>query len=167
MSALFFTQVFTTWPWFFHIHVSWVCFSFAYFTWFELFERLSPSDKFQLSTPSHTGGGREEDSLWQQICQVIDDWEAWRNPNTSVETISAAVGTNRIYVARCIREHTGLTVNDYINQKRVDFMATELKKGPLNHKESYFAAGYRSRQTAYRNFIKFKGVSPTEFVISQ
>ena len=94
----------------------------------------------------------------------MDDWEAWRNPNTSVETISTAVGTNRIYVARCIKEHTGLTVNDYINQKRVDFMATELKKDPSSHKEIYFSAGYRSRQTAYRNFLKFKGVSPTEFV---
>ena len=164
MSVLFFTQVFTTWPWSFHIHVSWVCFSFAYFTWFELFERLSPSVHFQLSTPSQIREVREEGSLWQQICQVIDDWEAWRNPNTSVETISAAVGTNRIYVARCIKEHTGLTVNDYINRKRVDYMAAELKKAPSSHKEIYFAAGYRSRQTAYRNFIKFKGISPTEFM---
>lgn len=98
-------------------------------------------------------------------CQVIDDWEAWRNPNTSVETIRTAVGTNRIYVARCVKEHTGLTVNDYINRKRVDFMAAQLSKtaNPV-HKEIYFAAGYRSRQTAYRNFLKFKGVSPTEFV---
>ncbi len=168
MGLLFFTQVFTTWPWSFHIHVSWVCFSFAYFAYFELFERL---------TPTVTDSQGEKDSspfilhsslsLWQQICQVIDDWEAWRNPNTSVETISTAVGTNRIYVARCIREHTGLTVNDYINQKRVDFMAAELKKAPLSYKEIYFAAGYRSRQTAYRNFLKFKGVSPTEFTTAQ
>ena len=64
----------------------------------------------------------------------------------------------------CSLGELGLTVNDYINQKRVDFMATELKKAPLSHKEIYFAAGYRSRQTAYRNFLKFKGVSPTEFV---
>ena len=70
-------------------------------------------------------------------------------------------------MARCIREHTGLTVNDYINQKRVDFMAAELKKAPLSYKEIYFAAGYRSRQTAYRNFLKFKGVSPTEFTTAQ
>jgi AraC-like DNA-binding protein len=164
MGLLFFVQVFTTWPWSFHIHVTWVCVSFAYFAFFELFERLSPT-AHQLSTPPHTGGGREGVPLWQQICQVIDDWEAWRNPNTSVETISAAVGTNRIYVARCVKEHTGLTVNDYINQKRVDYMAAELSKtaNPV-HKEIYFAAGYRSRQTAYRNFLKFKGVSPTEFV---
>ena len=168
MVLLFFTQVFTTWPLSFHIHVSWVCASFAYFAYFELFERLTPTAQLLPSTPPHTGGGREgiSVSLWQQICQVVDDWEAWRNPNTSVETISAAVGTNRIYVARCVKEHTGLTVNDYINQKRVDFMAAELKKAPLSHKEIYFSAGYRSRQTAYRNFLKFKGVSPTEFVNS-
>ena len=167
MSVLFFTQAFTSWPWSFHIHVSWVCFSFAYFTWFEIFERLSPSvADSQGETDSSLFTLHSSLSLWEQICQVIDDWEAWHNPNTSVETISAAVGTNRIYVARCIKEHTGLTVNDFINQKRVDFMAAELKKAPLSHKEIYFAAGYRSRQTAYRNFLKFKGVSPTEFVTS-
>ena len=55
-------------------------------------------------------------------------------------------------------------MNDYINQKRVDYMASKLQEGTLSHKEIYFAAGYRNRYTAYRNFIKFKGVSPTEFV---
>jgi AraC-like DNA-binding protein len=163
MALLFFTQVFTTLPWSFHIHVTWVCATFVYFTCFELFERLSPSTLPQPSTPIASGDERGNTSLWEQICQVVDEWEAWRNPNTSVETISTAVGTNRIYVARCIKEHTGLTVNDYINQKRVDFIASELKKAPLSHKEIYFAAGYRSRQTAYRNFLKFKGVSPTDF----
>ena len=165
MGVLFFIQVFTTWPWSFHIHVTWVCASFAYFAYFELFERLTPTvTESRSEVDSSLFTLHSSLSLWQQICQVVDDWEAWRNPNTSVETISAAVGTNRIYVARCIKEHTGLTVNDYINQKRIDFMAAELKKTPSSHKEIYFAAGYRSRQTAYRNFIKFKGVSPTEFV---
>ncbi len=164
MVVLFFVQVFATWPWSFHVHVLWVCASFAYFAYFELFERLSPAAILQPSISSAAEKGGEETSLWQQICQVVDEWEAWRNPNTSVETISAAVGTNRIYVARCVKEHTGLTVNDYINQKRVDYMAAELKKTPLSQKEIYFAAGYRNRHTAYRNFIKFKGVSPTEFV---
>ena len=68
--------------------------------------------------------------FWPMICQVMDEWEAWRNPNTSVETLSTAVGTNRIYVARCIKEHTGMTFNDYMNQKRISFMAAQLRLDP-------------------------------------
>ena len=152
--VLFLLQEFSTWPYFHHIHILTISATLACFTWFEIYERLKPVPLSQVDEP---------DTLWAQICQVVDGWEAWRNPNTTVNTISTAVGSNRIYVARCVKEHTGLTVNDYINQKRVDFMATELQKAPANYTEVYFAAGFRSRQTAYRNFMKFKGVSPSEF----
>lgn len=105
--------------------------------------------------------------FWPMICQVMDEWEAWRNPNTSVETLSTAVGTNRIYVARCIKEHTGMTFNDYMNQKRISFMAAQLRLDPTqDHKHLYFDVGFRSRHTAYRNFVKFIGSSPTDFISS-
>lgn len=146
-----------------------VCASLAYFANFELYERLSPSGEdssagYSRFSTTNQQSPHEPLPLWEKISEIVDGWEAWRNPNTSVETISTAVGTNRIYVARCIKEHTGLTVNDYINQKRVDYMASELKKASLSHKEIYFSAGFRSRQTAYRNFLKFKGVSPTDYM---
>lgn len=48
--------------------------------------------------------------------------EIWRDPNTTVESLSADIGTNRIYVANSIRENTGLTFNDFLNKKRVEFM---------------------------------------------
>ena len=78
--------------------------------------------------------------------------------------LSAAIGTNRIYVARCIKEHTGMTFNDYMNSKRVEFMANLLRQNPTqNQKQLFFAAGFRSYPTAHRNFTKFKGCSPTEY----
>jgi len=105
--------------------------------------------------------------FWPMICQVMDEWEAWRNPNTTVETVSTAVGTNRIYVARCIKEHTGMTFNDYMNEKRIHYMAAQLRLNPTqDHKHLYFDVGFRSRHTAYRNFVKFVGSSPTDFIAS-
>ncbi|MBR1412678.1 MAG: hypothetical protein IJ577_06075 [Prevotella sp.] len=50
MGLLSFTQVFTTWPWSFHIHVTWVCVSFAYFAYFELFERLTMSARMGIQS---------------------------------------------------------------------------------------------------------------------
>lgn len=105
------------------------------------------------------------DQLWKSISRFMDELELWRNPNTNVETLSSAVGTNRIYVARCIQEHTGLSFNDYLNKKRIEFIAKRLCEDPeLKQEALYFEAGYRSRQTAYRNFVKFAGCSPTEFL---
>ena len=154
MGLLFMTQVFTRWPLFHHIHILWVCFALAYYTWFEVFERLSPVS-FILTT-QHAKVAKDngqEDALWLRICQTMDEWEVWRNPDTTAENLSMALGTNRIYVARCIKEHTGLTFNDYLNSQRIEYMADQL-------------AGFRNRQTAFRNFVKFKGVSPTEFIAS-
>ena len=82
-----------------------------------------------------------------------------------METLSQALGTNRIYVARSIHDHTDMTFNDFLNKKRIDFMAAQLRQDPTqDHKSLYFDAGYRSRQTAYRNFVKFMGCSPTDYV---
>ena len=164
MCVLFFVQVFSTWPFSFHIHVLWVCASFIYFTLFEFLERLKP---IPIDEPviRPLNPSEQRDAMWIQICQMTDSWEVWRNPDTSVETLSTALGSNRIYVARCIRQHTGLTVNDFINKKRVDYMTAELRKDPRrDHKSLYFQAGFRSRQTAYRNFVKFAGCAPSEFV---
>ena len=55
--------------------------------------------------------------------------------------------------------------NDYMNSKRVDFMANLLRQNPTqNQKQLFFAAGFRSYPTAHRNFVKFKGCSPTEYI---
>lgn len=107
----------------------------------------------------------ECDAYWQSICQVMDEQEVWRNPNTTVETVSRLIGTNRYYVARCIRKHTGMTFNDYMNRKRVNYMVNKLKKTPTtDQKTLYFEAGFRSRTAAYRNFVKFVGCSPTDYL---
>jgi AraC-like DNA-binding protein len=43
----------------------------------------------------------------------------------------------------------------------------ELKRNPdANIQELFIDAGYRHRSTAWRQFQKLKGVSPTEFVSS-
>ena len=48
-------------------------------SWFEVYERLKPVP---------VGQAKQADTLWAQICQVVDGWEAWRNPNTTVNTES-------------------------------------------------------------------------------
>ncbi len=168
MGLLFLTQVFTRWPIFHHVHILWICFALAYYTWFEVFERLNPVAFTHTAQHAKVPKNDEQqDVLWLRICQTMDEWEAWRNPDTTAESLSMALGTNRIYLARCIKEHTGLTFNDYLNSQRVEFMADQLQRDPQrDHKSLYYEAGFRSRQTAFRNFVKFKGVSPTEFIAS-
>lgn len=165
ISVLYFSQAFTSSPIALALHLLWLIIAMCYFTWYELSERLSP-----IPMPEQIGGGTApagKGNLWQQVCTVMDLEEAWRNPNMTVEVLSRQLGTNRIYVARAIKEHAGMTFNDFMNSKRVAFITVALRQNPSQSLlELYFAAGFRSRDTARRNFVKFMGCSPTEYIAS-
>ena len=181
ITLLYFGHVFINLPVFMTLHILWGTFVVFYFYYYERHIRILPSPRNEMESPdsddadpvpapamaNRAGVDEATFDFWPMICQVMDEWEAWRNPNTSVETVSTAVGTNRIYVARCIKEHTGMTFNDYMNQKRISYMAAQLRLDPSqDHKHLYFDVGFRSRHTAYRNFVKFIGSSPTDFIAS-
>ena len=170
ITILFYANVLSNLPIFFYLHMLWGLCAGIFFYYFELVVRLLPPAEVEQkpSEPSSTeyavGEAADRDDYWPRICQVMDEWEEWRNPNTTVETVSRVLGTNRNYVGRCIREHTGMTFNDYMNRKRIDFIAAQLRRDPQqDHKTLYFEAGFRSRTAAYRNFVKFMGTSPTDF----
>ena len=170
ISVFFYGQVLTTCYVFYCLHMLWIAFAMAYFTYYEVHERLlpvsMPDQQTQLGQAATSQYRQME--LWEGICQVMDLDKVWRNPNTTVETVSRELGTNRIYVARCIREHTGKTFNDFMNAKRVEYIASQLHQNPFaSLKELFFAAGFRSRDTANRNFTKFIGCSPSEYMMRQ
>ena len=156
------------------LHVLWGTYAILHFTYYELCVRLQPPVEVNMAKMAkpvlpemENSQPADADDYWARLCQVMDETEVWRNPDTTVDTVSRFIGTNRIYLARCIREHTGMTFNDYINKKRTAFMACQLRSNPQqDNKALYFEAGFRSRTSAYRNFVKFMGCSPTVFVAS-
>ncbi len=179
MTLLFYCEAFTNMSIFFCLHMSWCIFVVGYLTYHEFSDRLLPpagKDKEDdladvESTPALADNGKGVDAVpdtrdyWPRFCQLMDNREEWRNPDTTIETVCRAIGTNRVYLMQSIREHTSMTFNDFLNRKRIDFMADELRRDPQqDHKNLYFEAGFRSRTAAYRNFVKFIGISPTDFV---
>lgn len=152
------------------LHMSWAAFVSLYFIRYELTDRILPSAKSERMENDETpiaNSINHANDLWNNIDYIMDHNQIWRNPDTTVETLSKDMGTNRIYVADSIREHTGLTFNDYMNRKRATFMADQLRQDPNQDQKSlFYDAGFRSRQTAYRNFVKFIGCSPSDFASS-
>lgn len=170
ITVLYFLALFTTQDIYIDLHLLWTSFTTIYFARFELTVRILPSAKSETmennEVPIADIINRTQD-LWTNIDYIMDHNQIWRNPDTTVETLSRDIGTNRIYVADSIREHTGLTFNDYMNRKRATFMADQLRQDPNQDQKSlFYDAGFRSRQTAYRNFVKFIGCSPSDFVSS-
>lgn len=104
------------------INFLWGVFFFSYMTYYELKLRIIPPIEAQdlPDEPEPIQPDNTQDDLWQRISCQMEKNEIWRNPDVSVEIMSRDVGTNRIYVADCIREHTGLTFNDFLNNSTED-----------------------------------------------
>ena len=77
------------------------------------------------------------------------------------------IGSNKDYVSRCFRQNADTTFLDYINRLRVSYITDELRRNPLqDQRDLFYSVGFRSKTTAYRNFCKYVGQSPSEFIAS-
>ena len=141
-----------------------------YYTWYELHERILPPQISEAEADSSlfTIHSSLQDDLWPRIVKVIHDDDHWRNPNLSLDMLCQLLASNKDYVLRSFRQHADTTFLDYINSQRISYVTEELRRDPTqNLRELFFNAGFRSKTTAYRNFLKYNGVSPSEFIASQ
>lgn len=147
--------------------VTWMAF-FLGVAYYELKERLVVSSPKMVATPSESASpDSENNELWTRIIEIMESNNEWRNPDINLSTLSQQAFSNRTYVSESFKRHTGMTFNEYLAKRRIDYVAEELKQHPdTNIQELFIKAGYRHRSTAWRHFQKQKGISPTEYIES-
>ena len=166
MAALYFGYQLTLWMPVHLVHQVYVGLFFVYYTYFELEERLLPAAE-ENTTPPSSPDSDSGDGLWQCIRRELDEKQAWKNPELTVEGLALLVGSNKTYVHQAFATHGGTNYKDYVNRRRVEFIASELRSKPNQNLESlFYRAGYRSRTTAGRNFKDIMGVSPSDYAAS-
>ena len=140
---------------------------FVLITYFELRERLLPSESWTMPETNDSVPVSEEKGLWDRIITALDNEEKWREASLNLNTLSDYLKSNRTYVGDAVKQNTGLTFNEYINQRRVNYIVEQLKRNPETSLPKLFAyVGYNQRTTAVRNFQKITGVTPAEFIES-
>ena len=144
-------------------------------TEFELSDRLRPPHEGldddtdpapiqPLPDIQATDGAAPEFGLWSRVCQLMENQEVWRDPDLSLSELARLSGTNITYLNRIIKQEVGMGFKDYLNNKRIKSVASQLRRSPdLDIQEAFFNAGFRSRTTAWRNFKDIMGTTPTEF----
>lgn len=140
---------------------------------FELKDRLTPGDEEAEDAPEAAPKAVPEPvpadlpaefGLWTRVGIVMDQEEAWRDPDLSLGELAKRCGTNTTYLVQIIRGETGDTFKTFVNAKRIDYVTRQLREHPgLDIQTAFFNAGYRSRATAWRNFKEIVGVTPTEY----
>ena len=81
----------------------------------------------------------------------------------SLEQVAHHVSVSSFYFSKLFRQVTGMTFTEYVNRQRVEWAKRELQHTNRRVTEVAYGVGYQSLSQFNRNFLKFVGLSPTEF----
>ena len=141
--------------------ILWLLFFFSV-SWYDLRERLVVSQ-----VVSEHGDARDstDDCLWGKIIVLLDNNDKWRDPNLSLSSLSELLGSNRTYVGESFKRNTGMTFIEYVTKRRIDYVIARMEDNPkADIHDLFIHVGYRQRSTAWRNFQKITGMTPTQFI---
>ena len=141
----------------------WLSF-FIFVAYYELNERLLVPSAGDKKTDEESIGA-DVDDLWEHIVLLLESNGKWRSPELSLTSLSEQLESNRTYVGEAFKRNTDRTFVEYITHRRIDYVVKVLRHNPdANIHELFIYVGYRQRSTAWRNFQKITGFTPTEFV---
>ena len=142
--------------------IVWITFFLAV-AWYELRERLLVPQTV-LEQVESCDGDSTDDSLWKEINLLLDNNDKWRDPNLSLSSLSEQLASNRTYVGEAFKRNARMTFIEYLTKRRIGYVIDALQANPnADIHELLNYVGYRQRSTAWRNFRKITGMTPTEF----
>lgn len=103
-----------------------------------------------------------DELLMERIMKCIND--NIDNSNLDVSLICKEAGISRSHLHRKMKEMTGLTVHDFIQNIRMEQAARLLTEQKINITQVAYAVGYSSQPSFSAAFRKHFGVSPTEYI---
>ena len=142
--------------------IVWITF-FLGIAWYELKERLVSSER--LGHDDSCSCHPIDNELWEKILFLLDNHDKWRDPNLSLSSLSEQLESNRTYVGEAFKRNARMTFIEYLTKRRIGYVIDALQANPnADIHELLNYVGYRQRSTAWRNFQKIAGMTPTEFV---
>ena len=136
------------------------------------FTRDFSFEQFEKDTEEYSGlpiGSTltmEDGEVGKRIDLLFKPQRLYLTPNFKIGDLAKATGICRTYISTYINQTKGMSFSDYINSLRVEHAKTLLLNSNANTKIYSIAtqAGFSSLQSFYRNFHKFTGMKPMEWM---
>lgn len=107
-------------------------------------------------------------AIGRKIEQLMVEQHYFLKKDLKIGDLVKAVGSNRTYVSNYINSTYCCSFSDYMNRLRVEHAESLLLAMPKGTKLTQIAAdsGFANEQSFYRNFKKFTGMTPAEWMVS-
>lgn len=140
-------------------------YSLSYICYVREFSVEQLIDDTPLETEETDVTDNMQNNIGGKIEALMKDEQFFLTKNLKINDVSKRLGVCRTYVSNYINQTYGCNFSDYINKLRVEHAKQLLQSSP-NTKQMVIAesAGFSSEQSFYRNFRKFTGLSPAEWL---
>ena len=130
------------------------------------FEQFVEDSQEYNEQPTENTATIEEREVGKNIDQLFITQQLYLNPNMKIGDVVKATGICRTYISNYINQTKKMSFSDYINSLRVEHAKNLLSSNTENSKISTIASlsGFSSEQSFYRNFHKFTGMKPLDWV---
>lgn len=108
---------------------------------------------------------RSPDSLTARIALLMSEEQLFLQKNLKIGDVASLLGVCRTYVSGSINASYGCSFSDYVNSLRVEYAKQLLSQsGDIKMFSVADKAGFSSEQSFYRNFKKFTGKTPAQWI---
>lgn len=117
-----------------------------------------------LPADSEPENQAEEPMLASKIERLMTS-DYFLNKNLKITDVAREVGSCRTYVSNYINKTYGCSFSDYVNRLRIEHAKQLMRSGrELKMTVVSDLSGFSSEQSFYRNFKKFVGMTPAEWL---
>jgi AraC-like DNA-binding protein/predicted transcriptional regulator YdeE len=101
---------------------------------------------------------------WEKSVQdIIDLVEDDLSAPPSLDTIASKVSYSPFYATKKFREHTGMTLREYIRMRKVSQAVLDLRNTDMRILDIAVKYGFSSQEAFTRSFIKAFGLTPSTY----
>ncbi|WP_139903230.1 AraC family transcriptional regulator [Clostridium thermarum] len=120
---------------------------------FQIFEGIAESYK--------TSSSSKYENIAKNVMEIID--QRYGDINLSVESVADEIGFTASYITKIFKQHTGKTVIEYINEKRIECAKALLTQ--TSHSVAVIAekCGFANITYFHRAFKKVVGITPSVY----
>jgi AraC-like DNA-binding protein len=101
-------------------------------------------------------------SIVEKTCEFIQ--ENFNNPDITITEAAKYVFTSKSHLSRIFKKYTGKHFSEYLREFRLKEACRLICSRSMTNEQICLACGYRDLPTFYKNFRRFTGMSPNEYL---